>query len=292
MKINFKKNNKFIFFIKINKDYSKEIINNKFNLIFYYSQGIPYDNAENLEECKHIIEKIANNKVDKIIYYNSEILNRLNYNQYIKNYNNNGVISGNIYACNLGFYSWKPLIIYLELHKLNINDILIYRDINCIKYPQYKNYNNFKNNIIKLLDLCKYDFVITRENNDYTIENFCKIDVIKELGDNHQFTYNFPLLIANLIIIKKTSISLELVKEWLNACNNYRWINGEVYTQNSDKFRWHTPEQSILSIIISNWIRKRKNGIPLNYPNIILKNREIDNIIIPNNYTYLKYIDY
>lgn len=263
---------------------------NKFNLLFFYSKGEPYDEAENLEECKNIIIKLANNEVDNIIYYNTEILNKLGYEKYIRSYVNNGVIYGNIYAKSLGYYSWKPFIIYLELHKMNYNEILIYRDINYKKYSQYKNYKNFKLNIIKILEICSFDFIITREHEDYTIENFCKTNVIEELGENHIFSYKFPLLIANIIIIKKTDISMKLVNEWLDACNNQTWIDGNIYSKNSLLFKWHTPEQSILSIIIANWVRYRKYNIPLNYPNIILHNREIDNIIIPKNYKYLNLI--
>jgi hypothetical protein len=272
-----------LYYIKL-----KLLYNTKITLLFFYSQGYPHDKGLNLEECKNLTIEKAKNNVNDIIYYNISKLKNIGYD--IKEYDNCGVVSANPYAESIGFYIWKPLIILLELEKINLNEILVYRDVNCIKYPQYQNYNNFKKNIIYLLNKCNFDFLITRENDEYTIEQFCKTNVIQELGDDHPFSYNFPLLIANIIIIKKTDISLILLKEWLEACKNEKWIDGNVYSHMSSKFNWHTPEQSILSIIIANWIRKKIYNIPLKYPNIILENREIDKIKIPNNYDYLNYI--
>ena len=264
--------------------------NTKITLVLFYSQGYPYDKGLDLEESKNLTLKYAKDNINNISCYNISKLKEMNFFKYIKEYDNSGVVSANPCAELTGFYAWKPLIILLELEKMNYNDILVYRDVNCIKYPQYQNYNNFKNNIINLLKKCNFDFLITRENDEYTIEQFCKTNVIRELGEDNIFTYNFPLLIANLIIIKKTDISLILLKEWLEACENEKWIDGNIYGNMSNKFNWHTPEQSILSIIIANWIRKKKYNIPLKYPNIILENREIDRIKIPNNFNYLEFL--
>ena len=123
---------------------------------------------------------------------------------------------------------------------MNDGDILVYKDSNSKKYPELKMFDNFKNNVNKLLKEVKFDFFIPRENNNLNLINHCKTNVLRELGNNDKFVYNFPLLICNVIIIRKSNISIEFLKEWLKACENEEWINGEVYGDMDPQFRWST----------------------------------------------------
>jgi len=259
------------------------------NLVFFYSQGEPYDKCENLTECKDMILDIAKNEFDNIYYYTPEML-RITKNKYfVKEYDNTGVVSCNTGAQFMGFFSWKPFIILEVLNKMNDNDILVYRNCNIKKYPILSDYSNFRHKIESFLNYIKFDFCISRDGDNKLIQ-FCKTNVIRELGENHLFTYFFPLLCANFIVLKKSKISIEFLNEWIEACKNESWLNGEVYGDLNPYFKWHTCDQAIMCVIIANWIRKRKHNIPLNFSNILLIDRDINNIKYVTDYAHLKYI--
>ena len=263
----------------------------KVNLVIFHSEGEPYDKGLNITEAKNIIKEIAKEHVDNIIIYTPRILRKMNYNYYVSENKNKGCYR-NPGGKDVGFLAWKPLICLLELEKMNDGDILVYRDCNCIKYPILKEYENFRENVKMFLNHCNFDFFISREDNKMKLRNFCKTSVIRELGENHPFVYEFPLLFGGLILIfKKTDISLKFLQEWLKACENKDWINGQVHGKLDRKFKWHTAEQAILGVIIANWVRKRKYDIPVNYPNLMFSYRNLNKQVIPTNYKYLELLD-
>ena len=260
----------------------------KMNLVSFYTEGNNNDKGSDLTEAKNIIINSAKDNVDNISFYTPKILRDMGYHYHVKEYNNLGLVYMNPKFNLIGFAAWKPLIILLELEKMKNGDILVYRDINVIKYPQLKNYINFKKNIINIMNRVNFDFFIPRENNTLCLEQFCKTNIINDLAINPEFTKKFPLLIVNLIIVRKSKISIKFIKEWLMYCEVEKYINGEQYGKLSPKFKWFCPEQCILGVIVSNWVYQRKYNIPLKYPNIICKDRYIDNLITPTNYKYLK----
>jgi hypothetical protein len=176
---------------------------------------------------------------------------------------------------------------------MNDGEILVFRDANIFKYHALGDYNDFKQICMDLLDKCGFDFFIPRDELDICfVKNHVKTNVIVELGENHPFVYEYPLCIANLMIIRKSNITMELMKEWLLHCENEKYIDGEVYCVNHHEFKWHTPEQGILSVILANWVRKRTHNIPLNYPNIHLQHRNINNVVVveDKDCSYMKYM--
>jgi len=117
----------------------------------------------------------------------------------------------------------------------------------------------------------------------------CKTNIIKEVALDEEFTSNFPLLLSTFLIFKKTPISIEFLKEWNRLCLVRKYIDGEPYGVLSKKFKWSTPEQSIMSVIVSNWVYEGKNNIPKTYPNFMINNttRDFDNYLYPSDFSYL-----
>jgi hypothetical protein len=263
----------------------------KINLVSFYTDGEPIDKGINLLEAKELFINSAKDNVDGISLYSPSILKKLNYGNYVKEYPVSELFGMNPNINYIGCLAWKPLIILLELVKLNDGDILVYRDINCIKYPQLRNFNNFKQNTINLLNINNFDFFISFDPYIYIAENLCKTNIIKKLGEDHIFSYKYPILIANHIVVRKSKISEELLREWLYNCEIEEYIDGKIYGESAKNFERSTPEQSILTIIIANWIRKRKYNIPLNYPQVILDNRNYDKPVVRNDFKYLEYLN-
>jgi len=233
-----------------------------------------------LSNSKRILSEILFKTKINYFFYTPKYLKDHGFGEYVKEHENPGVVSMNPNMNLVGFCAWKPLIMLLELEKMKNGEILIYRDCNCEKYEQLKNFDDFENKINRIMDICNFDFFIPRESMNLSIENHVKSNVIDELAVNVEYTKSFPLLIANILICRKSDTSIAILEDWRKNCFNDEYINGTIYKDLYPEFRWHTPEQGILSVLISNYVLHGKFGIPVNYPNIILKDREINNIII------------
>jgi len=263
----------------------------KLNLVSFLSEGPPHDEALSLIHNKEVLLENARPHFNNITIYTPRILREMGLSQYVNSYESDGLVIMNPGSSKIGNLRWKPKIMLMELEKINDGDILIYRDGNIEKYGiGLSNYNDIKNVAINCLNYCNFDFFIPRENEDLKLKMLTKTNVIVELGENHPFTYNFPNLHANLIIVKKSKISIELLNEWHDACLVDKWIDGDKYSDLDKDFWWSCSEQSILGVIIANWVRKKKHNISANYPSIGFKNRNINEIVFYNNYEYLSFL--
>jgi hypothetical protein len=255
----------------------------KYKLICFYSEGPPYDNGLPLAHCKEILTNSAKDYFDEIIWYTPTKLRKMGYDYYVKERVSGLVKNAGMH--NIGNCAWRPLIMLLELKKMQEGDILVYRD--CSNRHKImvsrEQFSQMKQIIDYCLKTCGFDFFVPREQEkkfSLKLQSFVKTNIIRELGENHPFTYKFPLLYSGLLTIaRKSPISIQLLTEWKEACEKEEWMDGKIYGPLHSEFKWFTPEQGILCVIISNWIRKRKFNIPLDYPKIQFFGRNITRYI-------------
>lgn len=259
----------------------------KTNLVFFYSEGAPNDNALDLCENKQLVLDAAKDHVDNISYYTPKKLRDLGWDEFLKEYDNTGLATANPGMSKIGFSAWKPLIILLELEKLNDGDIVIYRDANIKKYPQLADYSGIKSVAEECLALCGFDFFTPHHDFPIQNKNITKTNVIRELGEDHIFSYEYPTIMGNFIIARKSEVSIALLKEWIAGCKHDEWINGEQYGELDPSFVHSTNEQAILSVIIANWIRENKFNISRAYPFISFQGRNIKKIKFNTDFSYL-----
>ena len=265
------------------------------NFTSFYSEGPPNDEGVDLSDCVPEIEKNAKRHFNEITFYTPKKLEALGYK--IKKHKHTKMIEKLPY--NLGLMAFRPFIFLKELDKLKDGDILVHRDINWKKYSNYKDYVDIENLAKKWLDICKFDFFMPHHSpehdyNYWKIKGCTKRNVIRELGEDHPFTYNFPILHAYMFVMRKSKATIELMTEWLRAMENDTWLNGELYQEDHHP-DWdpicHAVDQSIISVIIANWIRKGKYNIPKKYPLIYFNHRNIHDIGYYPNHDYLKYLE-
>jgi len=255
-------------------------MSNKIHYISFCSEGEPYDKGINLSNSKQIlIDKLENTDIE-YFFYSPRFLKENRYGEYVKEHANPGLVSMNPHMNLVGFCAWKPLIMLLQLEKMNDGDILVYRDCNCEKYGQLKDFDDFHNTVDSIMKIVNFDFFIPIESPDLKLGNHVKSNVIRELAIDVEFTRNFPLLIANILICKKSAVTLQILEEWKTYCMKDEYINGEQYGELFPEFRWYTPEQGILGVLISNYVYEGRFNIPKNYPNLMFSNRDIHNGII------------
>jgi len=234
-----------------------------YNFITFSTMGEPYDKGLNLIDKSKTIKNT--------IYSNNNYINYYNYNteNIIKNYGietKNKYISEHYdisYRCihhyrgnTIGFWKWKPFIIFEELKKISYNDILIYYDCNIDKNPHYideiKNIKVFTN---KILNDKNFGFLYEDLNNKNLIcKNYVKKDIFEKLGCTEEYFKNAPLKRANKLFIRKTKSTENLIYNWLKLTETSLFLpesNEEIMNSahNNELYGWNTHDQAVLNIL-------------------------------------------
>lgn len=151
----------------------------------------------------------------------------------------NGLIDK--YATGHGLYSWKPYLIYVELSKLEPNDILIYIDAGCElnkhgvrRFDDYLSYTS-KNDVLL--------FELQHPNRLWTKNHPKLIDYPEHYFRNQ--------IASGIIFLKNNDRTKQLIKAWLDLC---AYENGSLLKDPEDNepqipgFIKHRHDQSCLSI--------------------------------------------
>ena len=125
-----------------------------------------------------------------------------------------------------GNWIWKPKIIYDKLLELKENDILVYCDAGV-----YLNNNGIQrlNEYFSFLNNENNDLITFSTSNLYTSKQWVKMDAIMDYYPEFNiYCLDNIACYAGLMIIKKTDKSLNLIKDWLELCENYHFIDRSV----------------------------------------------------------------
>jgi hypothetical protein len=245
--------------------------------VSFYSEGPPYDKGLPLSTQKDAALQALQGHCAST-FYTPRRLRDLGYDYAVKEYADRGCVTENPGCERLGFFAWKPLILWLELQAANDGDIVAFHDLNLGKYPVYKeNLETLPFFAKQCLAMCGFDFFVPREGLHKRLYHHAKRTVIEEVGGVGPFYTNFPQCIVNMIFVRKSKVSMELVEDWMEACKVERWITGwtDPALQPHPGFMWHCPEQAILGALLAKWVAARRWTIPLAYPNVIVPKRNL-----------------
>lgn len=250
--------------------------NVNYTFVSFYSEGEPYDKGYALEKSVEPIQALLKGQCATELY-TPRRLRELGYEYAVQEFAELGCVKGNPNCEKLGFFAWKPLILWLELQKVKEGDIVMFHDFNLEKYPIYKaNLENLSFFAKRCLEECGFDFFVPREGLTKRVFHHAKGLTVRELGGSDPYYFNFPQAIVNMIFIRKTARSMELLEEWMRACKEPRWLGGTPADERPHPgFIWHCPEKAILCVLLARWVAERKHGIPLQYPNIIVQGRDL-----------------
>lgn len=127
-------------------------------------------------------------------------------------------ITSNLYG--FGLWIWKPNVIYETLIKLNENDIMVYCDAGF-----HLNINGKKRLEEYFLKLQDNKYILTFGTSElYRSREFVKMDAIMNYYPEMKNKLDIYCY-AGVMIIKKNDYSLKVIKEWLELCENYNYIN-------------------------------------------------------------------
>jgi hypothetical protein len=253
----------------------------KSHMVLFHTKGPPYDKGIALASSCYKLQKAFSSSIDEFHVYDTDCLSENNvfktimsksFDRFVHHEHQRGV--------NHGFWFWKPYIIKETLKKIADGELLFYQDCNIHRYPLLLNQNSDEetHGLIELLfQITGSDIVVPIENNVLKLKQHCKKEVFEKLKANHEFFWNYPLLNANRIILKKTELTTRLINEWYELCCDIELLLPE--TEAESDLRWHTHDQALLNILIRKYIFENK--LPKHYPGFYLRDKEfmIQNIV-------------
>lgn len=260
-----------------------------------YSQGYPFDSGIKMQDVS-CANKILLKKFDIVdiksinnLCKNDSIYINLtkDYTYLTKTYPE--YIKFNELWAKVGFLMWKPRFIYDSLNKYaKEGDIVVYHDLNFIKYPSYiNNFNNIEKLFKKYLSN-NFDIILTRDTVKPLSEDVKSYLIEKINGNNFYFNKNLPGFWAGACAFKKNKSSLIFLKEWITVTENLNNVSPfpdfDSKKINKD-FCWHAQEQSTLAVHYHNLELKNKKKIKILYA----PNRSFNDISIKYFYSYLNY---
>jgi hypothetical protein len=151
-------------------------------------------------------------------------------------------------VCGAGYWAWKPFFIQEAMRQLRNDDMIIYCDAGSmfIKSPD------------PLLEICANSStgIVLFDARPLTNRQFTKRDCFVRMGCDGPSYWNATIVIATIIVLRKSADSMALVEEWLTYCCDRAAITDdpnlcglrdlEGYTQH----RW---DQAILSVLAAKY---------------------------------------
>lgn len=254
----------------------------KVHLITFYTEGEPYDKGYNLKNISDILEVRSVQFLDSYKSYSfRSIRNNSESSCFSQEFPMppNHPKNCNINYNNVCFGAWKPYIIYKRLQEVEYGDIVMYHDINSNKYKMYfdglEDFKMFCNTILSLVDT---DIFLPFENPNLKVKSFIKDYTIKKIVGNPNQYYDQLLLLACMIIVRKTDFTMSIIKECVELCKDISLLSPIPNPNPHKEFKWHTFEQGIFNMVLR---KKQIEGlIPKNWSRFWFPNRifRLDNI--------------
>lgn len=171
-----------------------------------------------------------------------------------------------------GYWLWKSYLIWKTLESMNDNDILFYLDSGC----EVVNNHDTRNKLLSIANNCdKYNILYT--SSGYLEKVWTKMDLFNYMNLMNDTILNSIQHQAGILIIKKTKITLDFVKDWYNHACNYNLINDKPsIIKNDDSFSENRHDQSVFSLLLKTdkySTLNTKNNIIHDYPILVSRKR-------------------
>lgn len=155
-----------------------------------------------------------------------------------------------------GYWIWKPQIILQVLTKMKDDDILLYCDSGCSLNKEGKQIFDHYIEMTKNHHLGLACFQLSMEHVEKRWNKYSTVEKI--LGPKFEETYklivNTPQCESGMIFIRKTSETINIIREWLFFCEQYDLINDSKSSKTDFKeFSEHRHDQSVWSLLVKKY---------------------------------------
>ena len=210
----------------------------KIRLISFYTEGAPFDKGKNYQKKVKLFLRRTNNFFDSVNIFSPRIL-----------------IKKDKKWSKLNFFEWKPNLIdfFFKKELKSQNEILVYHDFDTDKYPVYlSNLESLKKWTEEKME--NYDILLINDSKK-NLTTDCKKELLdKYLLKNYE---NYHHIWGGLIILRKTEISKQFIKEWKKLTSEFNNRSQFTKYQNYKDFVWHSCDQACLGILYYLWKKKK-----------------------------------
>jgi len=236
----------------------------KIRLISFYTEGAPFDKGKNYQKKVKLFLRRTNNFFDSVNIFSPRILIKKDkkWKNIFKDQepemlklSKKNKFRWNKKWSKLNFFEWKPNLIdfFFKKELKSQNEILVYHDFDTDKYPVYlSNLESLKKWTEEKME--NYDILLINDSKK-NLTTDCKKELLdKYLLKNYE---NYHHIWGGLIILRKTEISKQFIKEWKKLTSEFNNRSQFTKYQNYKDFVWHSCDQACLGILYYLWKKKK-----------------------------------
>jgi hypothetical protein len=251
-------------------------------LVSFYTEGPPIDNGEALGNCKEKIENAAKPYVDYCKVYSLQELIKEDpwWQTYYRDYSNvdNMNLPTNPGANVIGYFKYKPLIIYRMMQKLPENAIIYYMDGNVNKTPSYiENFDQLRDMCNYVLDKNETDIWIGNDDPEFLLRAFTKSYTIYKMALPWvplEKYFDAPLLLGCRMVVRNTPKMRQWMEEILTLMESDDLLAPTPEENRHPKYQFHTGDQGLLGMFFYN--KKFQGELPKEWPRFWFQHRRFD----------------
>jgi hypothetical protein len=151
-------------------------------------------------------------------------------------------------VCGAGYWAWKPFFIREAMRQIGDDDLIIYCDAGSI----------FIESPEPLLELCVKSStgLVLFDARPLTNRQFTKRDCFVRMGCDGPKYWNANIVIATIIIVRKSSGAVAFINEWLKHCCDRSAITDEPNVcglPDLEGYAQHRWDQAILSVLAAKY---------------------------------------
>jgi hypothetical protein len=256
-----------------------------------YSRGPPHDRGLNLSQAHRIFEDTFAPHFDSYRGWTIAEL-RVVAPQLTREFPDTDALPFNPGFEKVGFLAYKAHVLRAALDSAAAGDVVVYRDMNVLKYPQYSGLpTELRGLALWTLGASGADFFVGITHERWPVLRTLKSSAIRELVLGFwpsasalrrgyaaveaeaatrgielplRLVHHFPELMANFIVVRKSAQGYAMLGAWARALRNERWLRPEPDEAPHPCFHHFTPDQGLLAVTA---IRRIFAGqLPPDYP--------------------------
>jgi len=170
-----------------------------------------------------------------------------------------------------GLWIWKPKVIYDTLSQIDENDIMVYCDAGF-----HLNINGLERLKEYFIELQDDKCILTFGTSEiYHAREYVKMDAIMNYYPEMKDKLDISCY-AGLMIIKKNVKSMQVIKEWVELCENYNYIdrNRSIYHNEAPFFQGNDCDNGLFNMCIAKHKKIVKKILP-DETNLYIEKRQI-----------------
>jgi len=233
------------------------------HLVTFYSQGAPHDGGLPLTQAAQALCDAAAPHVDSCRAFSwAEVAAEVG-----AAWDASHAAASNPGYHAVGFGAFKPCILLRALAAAQDGEVVVYRDGNVAKYPQYlEGLHLLRATVAHVFDALGPGCDVWMPAEDpgaLRVRHHCKAHVLRELAhDKVAAIGEQPLLNAAVIFVRKTRAAEALLAAWAAAMARPDLAPNRPDPAPHPEFRWHTHDQAVLNVLLYDWYLGSQPAFP------------------------------